>query len=100
VIHHLEDETMSPINSFIRKNKESAFLSVDPVNHENKLINKLMIKYDRGKFIRSKTQYSYLMQNFESIIIDDFYRMSFKQIFHFKNINISELYKNWKNIKN
>jgi len=100
VIHHLEDETMSPINSFIRENKESAFLSVDPVKHENKLINKLMIKYDRGKFIRSKTQYSYLMQNFESIIIDDFYKMSFKQIFHFKNINISDSYKNWKNIKN
>ena len=100
VIHHLEDETMSPINSFIRENKESAFLSVDPVKHENKLINKLMIKYDRGKFIRSKTQYSYLMKNFESIIIDDFYKMSFKQIFHFKNINISASYKNWKNITN
>ena len=100
VIHHLEDATISSINSFIHGHKDSIFLSVDPLRHENKVINKLMIKFDRGKFIRTKDEYSNLMHNFENIIIDDFYKMSFKQIFHYKNIDILQSYKDWKNIKN
>ena len=78
-IHHLNDKTMKSINDFNYKFKNSMFLSVDPVKHNNGLINKIMPTY-------------------KQFIIDDFYQMSFQNIFHFNNINIPELYNNWKNI--
>ena len=62
----------------------------------NKFLNNIMITFDRGKFIREKNHYAKLMDNCDSIIIDDFYRMSFKQIFHYNNINLEKLYSNWK----
>ena len=95
-IHHLDDKTVSNINNLISEFDNSHFLSVDPVIHENKFINKVMIYFDRGKFIRDKSNYSTLMQNYKSIIIDDFYKMSFKSIFHYKNFDLEKLYLNWK----
>jgi len=32
----------------------------------------------------------------ESFIIDDFYKMNFENIFHYKNFNLEEFYHNWK----
>ena len=55
-----------------------------------------MIKMDRGKFIRNKSQYNELMKSFDSFITNDFYKMNFENIFHYKNFNLEELYKNWK----
>ena len=72
------------------------FISTDPINHENNFLNKVMILFDRGKFIRTKSEYNKLMTDFEHLIIDDFYRMSFKYIFHFKNFNMKGFYKEWK----
>ena len=43
-----------------------------------------MIKFDRGKFIRNKDDYSNLMTSSKNIILDDFYKMSFKQILHYR----------------
>ena len=50
-IHHLDNSIMNSINMFIANHKKSIFLSVDPVKHENKTLNKAMILFDRGKFI-------------------------------------------------
>ena len=97
-IHHLNDQTMNSIISLISNFKDCYFLSVDPVNNENKLINKIMIKNDRGKFIRNPQQYKNIMSSFNSLIIDDFYIMSFKNIFHFKNINLEKLYNEWQKL--
>jgi hypothetical protein len=97
-IHHLNDKTMKSVISLIRNFNDAYFLSVDPVDHKNKLINKIMIKNDRGKFIRSPEEYNSIMSNFNSLIIDDFYIMSFKNIFHFKNINLEKLYKEWQSL--
>ena len=36
------------------------------------------------------------MFNYNQFIIDDFYRMSFQNVFHSKNMNISNLYGAWK----
>ena len=36
------------------------------------------------------------MQNCDPFVIDDFYKMSFKNIFHYKNFDLVSLYKNWK----
>lgn len=94
-IHHLNDNTMNSIKLLINNFDNASFLSVDPVYFKNKLINKLMIKNDRGKFIRSPEQYSKIMKEYKSLIIDDFYLMSFKNIFHYKNINLEKLYKEW-----
>ncbi len=96
-IHHLDDATMKSINSFITSNfSGSYFLSVDPVKDNNSLLNSLMIKLDRGKFIRNKSHYAELMKSFDSFIVDDFYKMNFKNIFHYKNFNLKEFYQNWK----
>ena len=96
-IHHLDDKTMKSINSFIKSNfDKSYFLSVDPIKNNNGLLNSVMIKLDRGKFIRNKFQYAELMNSFESFIINDFYKMNFENIFHYKNFNLKEFYHNWK----
>jgi hypothetical protein len=97
-IHHLNDETMKLINDFNYKFKNSIFLSVDPVKHDNGLINKIMIFFDRGKYIRNRNGFHKIMPTYKQFIIDDFYQMSFQNIFHYNNINIPELYNNWKNL--
>ena len=55
-----------------------------------------MIKFDRGKYIRTRKEYENLMTNYNNFIIDDFYKMSFKNIFHYRNFNLNDLYKDWK----
>jgi hypothetical protein len=96
-IHHFNDATAKIITTDISKFfSNSIFISTDPINHENNFLNKIMINFDRGKFIRTKTEYNKLMPDFEHFIIDDFYRMSFKYIFHFKNLNMKGFYHNWK----
>jgi ubiquinone/menaquinone biosynthesis C-methylase UbiE len=95
VIHHLDDDVISSINFFIKNLKKNIFISVDPIKENNKIINKIMILLDRGKFIRNKSQYRKIMKGFKTAIIDDFYQMSFKNIFHFKNFDLAELYKKW-----
>ena len=96
-IHHLDDNTIKSINTFIENNfSDCYFLSVDPVKHNNSLLNTVMIKFDRGKFIRNKLEYAKLMNSFDSFIIDDFYKMNFENIFHYKNFDLKELYQNWK----
>jgi hypothetical protein len=96
-IHHLDDKTVKLINSFIKNNfSECRFLSVDPVKYNNALLNKIMIMLDRGKFIRNKSEYTELMNSFESFIVNDFYKMKFENIFHYKNFDLKELYLKWK----
>ena len=95
VIHHLEDDVVKSINFFIKKLKKNIFISVDPIKENNKILNKIMIMLDRGKFIRNKSQYEKIMKGYKTIIIDDFYQMSFKNVFHFKNFNLTNLYKTW-----
>lgn len=95
-LHHLDDKTVSSINKLSNFFKNSFFLSVDPVKNNNQLLNKIMISLDRGKFIRERNDYSNLMSACDNVIIDDFYKMSFKQIFHFKNLDIKSFYKEWK----
>ena len=79
-IHHLDDKLMKEINLFISRFDKSMFLSVDPIKFDNGLINKLMIFFDRGKFIRQKEEYKKVMSNYNQFIVDDFYRMSFQNV--------------------
>ena len=95
-IHHLDDKTVNLINNFVNKFEKSIFLSVDPVKHNNKLINKIMIFFDRGKYIRNDEGFKKVMSKYKQFIVDDFYQMSFQNIFHYNNINIPELYNDWK----
>ena len=96
-IHHLDDKTVELINSFIQINFSNCyFLSVDPIKNNNSLLNNIMIKLDRGKFIRNKSEYSKLMKPYESFIINDFYKMNFQNIFHYKNFELEKIYHNWK----
>ncbi len=99
-IHHLDDLTMASVNKFISKFKDIMFLSVDPVKFNNSLINKIMIFFDRGKFIRNDLEYKKLMTNYNQFIVDDFYRMSFQNVFHYLNIDVINSYSNWKKSPN
>ena len=96
-IHHLDDKTIRSISLLINNFKDAYFLSVDPLNYNNSYINKIMIQNDRGKFIRSPDQYSVLMNDFKNLIVDDFYIMSFKNIFHYKKLNLEKFYNTWHN---
>ena len=99
-IHHLNDETINSINNFISKLNNCIFISVDPIKYNNRMMNKIMIAFDRGKFIRTDLEFKKLMKNFNQFIVDDFYQMSFQNVFHYKNIDIPQLYKTWKNSVN
>ena len=78
---------------------KSIFISVDPVRDNNKIINKIMIELDRGKFIRTKKDFSRLIKQFKSIITDNFYTMSFKYIFYYRNLHLPKIYKEWQKLK-
>jgi len=96
-IHHLNNKTVELINSFIQLNFSNCyFLSVDPVKNNNSFLNSIMIKLDRGKFIRNKSEYSELMKPYEAFIVNDFYKMDFENIFHYKNFDLKDFYHNWK----
>ena len=96
-IHHLNDQLINMINEVIKKKfNQAIFIAVDPVKNKNKIINKLMINLDRGKFIREKNEYKKIMKNHQSFITDDFYKMSFLNIFHFRNIKLQNYYSKWK----
>jgi len=97
-IHHLDNATVNSIKFLINKFENSFFLSVDPVKINNNFINKIMINMDRGKFIRTDIEYNKLMNDFEEMIVDDFYVMSFMNIFHYKNFDLKEYYNFWKKI--
>ena len=56
-IHHLDDKTVVNTNKFVDEFKESIFLSVDPIYDNNKIVNTIMLKLDRGKYIRTKNEY-------------------------------------------
>ena len=96
-IHHLNDNVMSKINLFISKYEKSKFLSVDPIKFKNGIINKLMINLDRGKYIRTLEEYKNVMKGINHFVIDDFYKMSFQNIFHNRNFDLNKLYYEWKN---
>tara|TARA_B100001027_G_C16225477_1_gene311930 strand:- start:298 stop:936 length:639 start_codon:yes stop_codon:yes gene_type:complete len=97
-IHHLNDEIVENLLSFLNKKYPNAkYLTIDPIIHNNKFLNKIMIDFDRGDFIRDTNKYKILMKKFDSLITDDFFIMSFKLIFHYKNIDLEKIYQNWKN---
>ncbi|MFL2884900.1 MAG: class I SAM-dependent methyltransferase [Candidatus Pelagibacter sp.] len=98
-IHHLNDDIVENLLSFLNKKYPSAqYLTIDPIIYNNRFLNKIMINFDRGNFIRDTNKYKILMKKFDSFITDDFFIMSFKLIFHYKNIDLEKIYKNWKNL--
>ena len=97
VIHHFNDDQIKSLNNFIMKNySNSIFLSIDPIEYSNKLINSVLIKFDRGNFIRSLKNYKLLMKSYEFLVSDIFFKINFKVIFHYNNINLKVLYNLWK----
>jgi len=99
VIHHFEDSMLIRLmKNLTNLFPNACYIMADPVIYNNNLLNKIMIQYDRGKFIRSKSEYEIVMNKFDSFIVDDFYKMSFKTIFHYKNFKLNNLYKVWKQL--
>lgn len=99
VIHHFEDSMLIRLmKNLTNLFPNACYIMADPVIYNNNLLNKIIIQYDRGKFIRSKSEYEIIMNKFDSFIVDDFYKMSFKTIFHYKNFKLNNLYKVWKQL--
>ena len=97
-VHHLNNDIMASINDFLNTFEKNIFLSVDPVRYNNNLLNKIMIFFDRGKYIRSDIEFKKIMSNYNQFIVDDFYQMSFQNVFHYNNIDIQKLYYDWKKL--
>ena len=96
-IHHLDDNLVIKLfNGLEQKYPNAKYLTIDPIKDNNKFLNKIMINFDRGKFIRDNVGYKNIMKKFNFLITDDFFRMSFKLIFHYKNFDLKEAYKSWK----
>ena len=96
-IHHLNNNVVLNLLKYLEQKYPNAkFLTIDPVIDKNKFLNRLMIKFDRGNFIRDINNYEKIMKKFDYLITDDFFRMSFKLIFHYKNFDLRQIYKNWK----
>ena len=57
-----------------------------------------MIFFDRGKYIRNEIEFKKIMLNYNQFIVDDFYQMSFQNVFHYNNIDIPKLSHDWKNL--
>jgi hypothetical protein len=97
-IHHLNDDIVEKLLDFLGKKYPNAkYLTIDPIIYKNKFLNRVMIDFDRGDFIRDSNKYKTLMKKFDSLITDDFFIMSFKLIFHYKNIDLEKIYRDWKN---
>ena len=96
-IHHLDDNLVIKLITYLEQKYPNAkYLTIDPIKDNNKFLNKIMINFDRGKFIRDNVGYKNIMKKFNFLITDDFFRMSFKLIFHYKNFDLKETYKSWK----
>ena len=96
-IHHLDDNLVIKLFNYLEQKYPNAkYLTIDPIKDNNKFLNKIMINFDRGKFIRDNVGYKNIMKKFNFLITDDFFRMSFKLIFHYKNFDLKETYKSWK----
>ena len=96
-LQHLDNNLINMVNKIVKKKfKNAIFISVDPIKEKNKILNKLMIYFDRGKFIRSKKNYEKLMKEYDTFIIDDFYTMSFLNIFHYRNFKLKDYYFKWR----
>ena len=98
-IHHLSDDIVENLLNFLNKKYPNAkYLTIDPIIDNNEFLNRVMINFDRGDFIRDISKYKILMKKFDSLITDDFFVMSFKLIFHYKNIDLVKIYRDWKNL--
>jgi hypothetical protein len=73
---------------------EQAFIKFQIKINETYESSKIGI--DRGRFIRTLKNYKLLMKNHNFLISDLFFRVNFKLIFHYKNIDLKFLYNLWK----
>ena len=65
---------MKNLFSFLDKKYPNAkYLTIDPIIYNNRFLNKIMINFDRGDFIRDTNKYKILMEKFNSFITDDFF---------------------------
>ena len=98
-IHHFDDDTIKKLIRYIKKKFPKAiFLSIDPLRDKNNFINEVMIKNDRGKFIRKKDGYKKILNSFSNLITDEFFIMKFLLIFHYRNIDLKKYYDEWKKL--
>lgn len=96
LLHHLNDFTSSNIvNKLLDIYPNAYYLIVDPVIDNNNFLNRIMINNDRGKYIRSKKKYKSFLPSFNQLIVDGFYHMSFKYIYHYKQFNLKNIYNLW-----
>jgi hypothetical protein len=98
VLHHFNETGVNKLLKYVKYNfPNAAFLSVDPVIENNNFINRLMIKFDRGKYIRRKEEYISFFKNYNCMITQGFFIMNFKLIFFYKGFDLISEYNNFIN---
>ena len=89
VIHHLDDENSKNLINQLKSNDGSVIICLDGVKVKNQHpISKLLMKMDRGKFIRPKSEYEKIFVDFKFFMRDDLLYLPYNHIISVYNTKI------------
>lgn len=89
VIHHIDDENSKNLISQLKSIEGSVIISIDPVKiNKQHPIARLLIKLDRGKFIRTKSQYEKIFTDFKFFMRDDLLWLPYNRIISVYNTKV------------
>ena len=89
IAHHVSDEEIIPFIENVKSQKKAIF-AVDPLRKKNQtLLNKILIKYDKGKYIRNANGYNLIFKGFNKILYNNFVKVRYNSIMHLLNLDIN-----------
>ena len=87
IVHHVSDEEIIPFIENAKLQKKVIF-AIDPLRKKNQtLLNRILIKYDRGKYIRNAKRYNVIFKGFDKILYNNFLRVRYNHIMHLLNLD-------------
>ena len=61
---------------------------MDPLRKKNQtLLNRILIKYDRGKYIRNVNGYNVIFKGFDKMLYNNFEKVIYNHIMHTLNLD-------------
>ena len=89
VIHHIDDEKSKNLINQLKSINGSVIIALDAVKVKNQHpIAKLLMKMDRGKFIRTKSGYEKIFVGFKFYMKDDPLRLPYNHIISVYNTKV------------
>ena len=87
IVHHVSDEEIIPFIENVKLQKKVIF-AVDPLRKKNQtLLNRILIKYDRGKYIRNVNGYNVIFKGFDKMLYNNFEKVIYNHIMHTLNLD-------------